>query len=117
LALKNESRRLAGRQAQARQQQLAVLGIAQVAGVRNHDTGNGAQALDDLPRLVEPADMRVAGGENPIRVRMARILLDREEQFRNRLIEAPVPRARPRPPAYARGRAEGRLCSLARSLA
>jgi hypothetical protein len=32
--------------------------------------------------------MRVASGENPIRIRMAWIVLDSEEEFRYRLIEA-----------------------------
>ena len=33
--------------------------------------------------------MRVAGSKNAIRLREARIVLDREEQFRDCLIEAP----------------------------
>src|SRR6516162_8599764 len=33
--------------------------------------------------------MGIAGGEIAIRVRVARILLDRQEKFRHRLIEAP----------------------------
>src|SRR5271167_3283604 len=38
--------------------------------------------------------MRVAGGEKAILFRKARILLDREEQFRHRLFEAPAEETR-----------------------
>ncbi len=66
-----------------------MLGVPKVAGVRYHDRGDGAQPRDDLSRVVEPTHMGVAGGEKAIRARKARILLDREEQFRHCLIEAP----------------------------
>jgi hypothetical protein len=75
--------------AEARQQQLAVVGVSQVAGVRDHDRDNGPQSRNDLSSVVEPTRMGVAGGENARRVREAWIFLDREEQFRYRLIEAP----------------------------
>ena len=67
-----------------------MLGVPQEAGVRYHDRGDGAQPRDDLSRVVEPAHMRVAGGEIAIRLRVAWILLDREEQLRHCLIEAPA---------------------------
>jgi hypothetical protein len=67
-----------------------MLGVSQVAGVRDHDRGNGPQPRDDLSCVVEPTHMRVAGSESAIWVREARILLDREEKFRHRLIEAPA---------------------------
>jgi hypothetical protein len=40
--------------------------------------------------IVEPAHLGVAGGEEAILVCEARILLDREEELRHRLIEAPA---------------------------
>src|SRR5712671_3424831 len=81
--------RLARRQAQARQQQLALLDVPQEAGVRYDDRSNGAQPRDDLSGVVESTHMGVAGGEKAIRLRVAWILLDREEEFRYCLIEAP----------------------------
>jgi hypothetical protein len=48
------------------------------------------QPRDDLSRVVEPAHMGVTGGEIAIRMRQARIFLDREQQFRHGLIEAPA---------------------------
>ena len=82
--------RLTRRQAQARQKQLALLGIPQKAGVRYYDRGYGAQPRDNLSRVVEPTHMGVAGGEHAIRRREAWILLDRKEQIRQGLIKAPA---------------------------
>src|SRR5271169_3057197 len=84
------SRRFAGRQAQARQVKLAVLGVPIEAGVRYHERRDGAQPRDDLSRVVEPTHMGVAGGERAIRAWEAGILLDREEQLRHGLLEAPT---------------------------
>jgi hypothetical protein len=70
---------LAGRQAQSRQEQLAVLGVSQIAGVWHHDGGDGAQARDDISRLAELSHMGVAGGEKAMSPRVAWVLLDREE--------------------------------------
>ena len=81
---------LAGRQAQTRQEKFAVLSVPQVARIWYHDRGNGVQPLDDRSCVVEPAHMRVAGGENTVRVGVARIILNREEQLRHGLIEAPA---------------------------
>src|SRR5271165_3903051 len=86
----SRSCRLAGRQAQARQEQLAMLGVPQVADVRYYDRGNGSQPRYDLSCVVELAHMGVAGGEKAIRHREAWILVDREDQFRHGLIEAPT---------------------------
>src|SRR6516165_722632 len=58
--------------------------------VRYHDRGNGAEPLDDLSCVVEPIHMSIASGEIAVRLRVAWIPLDREEQFRHCLIEAPV---------------------------
>src|SRR5215813_3745686 len=44
---------LARCQAHARQEKLAVLRVSQIAGVRDHDRGDGAQPLDDLLRVTE----------------------------------------------------------------
>src|SRR5438105_11078792 len=57
--------------------------------VRYHDRGNGAQPLDGLSGVVKPTHMRVAGGEIAIWLRVAGILLDREEEFRHSLVEPP----------------------------
>jgi hypothetical protein len=59
------------RQPQARQQKLAVLSVAKEAGVQYHDSGDGAQPLDNLSGVVEPTHMGVAGGETAIRIREA----------------------------------------------
>ena len=67
-----------------------MLGVPQVAGVRYHDRGDGAQPRDDLSGVVESTYMDVAGGEKAIRLRVAWILLDREEEFRHGLIKAPA---------------------------
>src|SRR5208283_6213430 len=45
---------------------------------------------DDFSGVVEPSHMGVAGGENAIWVRKARIILDGEKEFRHCLIEAPA---------------------------
>ena len=56
-----------------------MLGVPQECGVVYHDGGNRPQLLDDLSRLVEAADMGVAGGEKAVRRWEAWIVLDREE--------------------------------------
>ena len=81
---------LAGRQAQAREEKLAVLGVPQEAGVRYHDRGNGLQPLDHFSRLIELTHVGVAGSEKALRQREASVLLDREEQLRHGLIETPT---------------------------
>ena len=64
--------------------------VPQETGVRYYDRGYGAQPRDNLSRVVEPTHMGVAGGETAMRQREARILLDREEQLRYSLTEAPA---------------------------
>jgi len=64
---------LADRQAQARQQKLAVFGVPQV-GVRYHDRNNGAQLGDHFSCALEPPHLCIAGGEVAVRLRVARIL-------------------------------------------
>jgi hypothetical protein len=51
------------RQAQAGQKQLAVLGVSQKAGVRDHDRAYRTQPRDNLSRLGEASHMRIAGGK------------------------------------------------------
>ena len=53
--------------------------VSEVAGVRYHYIGDGAQLCDHLSRFLNPAHMRVASGERAIRLGEAWILLDREE--------------------------------------
>jgi hypothetical protein len=74
---------------QARQEKLTVLGVPILAGVRYHDAGNAPQPRDNLSCIVEPTHMSVAGREKAMRRREAWILLDREEQLRHGIIEAP----------------------------
>src|SRR5215831_7855443 len=66
-----------------------MLGVPQVAAILHHDRADGAETPDDFARLGDASHMGVAGGEVAIRRREARILLDREEQFRHGLIEPP----------------------------
>ena len=49
----SQTRRLAHRQAQTREQQLAVLRIAKLRDRRNHNRRDGTEAPDDVPRFVE----------------------------------------------------------------
>src|ERR1700726_3032963 len=79
---------LAHRQAQARQEQLAVLWVPKVACVRYHDGGDRAQPLHNCSCIYKPSHMGVAGGEKLIWMREVWIILDREEQLRHRLVEA-----------------------------
>ena len=60
--------RLAHRQAQARQEQLAVLAVAKRHITGHDERGNGAQPRDDRPRFVEPPHMRIASGESAVGV-------------------------------------------------
>jgi hypothetical protein len=77
------------RQAQARHNKLAVLGIPELEGVRYHNGSNGTQPFNNLAGVVASSHMGVAGGEGAIRPREGRIFLDREAEFRHSLIEAP----------------------------
>src|SRR5271166_7140004 len=54
----------------------------------HHQMGNAAQPLDNISRLVEAPQMRVAGGEPAVGRRVIRIVLDREQELRHSLIEA-----------------------------
>ena len=67
-----------------------MLGVPQVANVRDHDWGDGAQLRKDLSGIVEPAHMGIARNEKSIGRWMAWIILYRKEQLRNGLIKAPA---------------------------
>ena len=67
---RSASFRLAGRQAQARQQQLAVLGVAKTRQIVRRDQ-YGAQLGDDRARFGKPPHMGIARGENAVRVGIA----------------------------------------------
>ena len=58
--------------------------------VRYHRRGDGPQPCDDVLRVVQPIHMSIAGGEKTIRLREARIILDREQQLRHCFVEAPT---------------------------
>jgi hypothetical protein len=62
---------LAGRQAQARQIQFAVLGVPIRNDTRQHIGSDRAQSRDHLSCLTEPAHMCVAGGEKAMRLQEA----------------------------------------------
>lgn len=67
-----------------------VLGVPQVANVRDHDCGDGAQLRKDFSGIVEPTHMGIARDEKSIGRWMAWIILYRKEQLRNGLIKAPA---------------------------
>ena len=77
----------ARRQAQAGQEQLAVLGVAKRRIARHDNRGNGAQPGDGRTRLTEPAHVRIACRKDPICPRRAWIVLNSEEQIRRRFVE------------------------------
>jgi hypothetical protein len=66
-----------------------MLGVPQVAGIRYHDTADGAKPPGDFLCLGEASHMGIAGGEIAVRRREPRIVLDRQEQFRHGLLEPP----------------------------
>src|SRR5580700_11892525 len=53
--------RLAYRKVQARQKQLAVIGVSQIADIGDYNIGHGTQPKDDVSRIVEPAHSRSPG--------------------------------------------------------
>jgi hypothetical protein len=77
------SRRLAGRQPKAREEDFPVFEIEDVPGVCHHNRDDGAQPLDNRSRFIEPPHIGIAGSEKAIRVREAWIILDREQQLRS----------------------------------
>jgi hypothetical protein len=66
-----------------------MLGVPEITEVGDHNRGHGEQLVQDPARLVEPTHQGVAGGEIAIAVWGRRTVLDSEEQFRQRLLEAP----------------------------
>ena len=66
---------LAHCQAQAREKKLAMAGIADIGKALQHAGREGAEALDDFPRLLEASHMGIAGGEKAVSRRVGRKLL------------------------------------------
>jgi hypothetical protein len=58
--------RVARRQAQAREEKLTILRIAQRHVARHDHRGDGAQPDDNRARFVEPAHMGIARGEKAV---------------------------------------------------
>jgi len=63
--------------------------VPKMGHVRHHQVGDATQPHDDIACGVEPAQMAVTDGEELIRGRKSRIVLDREDQLRHRLVETP----------------------------
>ena len=76
--------------AQAREEKLAVLRVAENRAARHHEGGDGAQLRNDLPCLIESSHVGVAGGERAIGRGEVRLVLDREEELWYCLVEAPA---------------------------
>src|ERR1700693_5532219 len=96
------------RKVQARQKQLAVIGVPQIAEIGDYNRGHGTQPKDDISRVVEPAHMGVAGSEITVGERVTRVLLDRAQQDRYRLIETPTDKMRGADPHQRRTDASAR---------
>jgi hypothetical protein len=67
-----------------------MLGVPQEADVRDDGRSDGAQPRDDLSSVIHATHMGAAGGEVAMRVWVARILLNREEQPWHCFIEPPT---------------------------
>ena len=79
--------RLPRRQAQARQNQLAVFRVPDRKGRRNNDRGECTQTLDDFARVIEPSHMGIACREKAVRHCEAGAFLDRRLQVCDRCVE------------------------------
>src|SRR5215469_1553485 len=71
-----------------------MLGVPQVAGIRDDDSADTAKPLDDFLRLGQAPHMGIAGGEIAVGRREGRIVLDREKQLRHGLIKPPSQKKR-----------------------
>src|SRR5262249_13655461 len=78
---------LAGRQAQARQNELAVFGAAPWQVARHDQRGDRAQPGGGRACLFEPPHMGVARSQRAVRARIARIVLNGQEQLRRRIVK------------------------------
>ena len=68
-----------------------MLGIPQKTVHRRHNSSrHDPEPVDRRSRLVEPTHMRVARGEETISPRLARVVVYRQAQHRQRLIETPT---------------------------
>ena len=81
---------LTRRQAQAGQEELAVLRVTEHRVARHDDSRNGSQPVEYRSCLVDPPHMRVARSEIAIWVGEAWILLNGQEKLRCCLVEAPA---------------------------
>src|SRR6516165_3423843 len=72
-----------------------MLGGAKLGETRHHEGRDLTQPCDDRSRLVAASHVGIAGCETAIRLRVRRVILDCEEQFRHGLIEAPAQKKRP----------------------
>ena len=66
-----------------------MLSIPQVGDVRYHDRRNGAQPPNDLSRFLEPSHVGITCREISKWVGQARVLLAREQEFRDCFMKAP----------------------------
>ena len=71
-----------------------MLRVAQRDIVRDYYWRDRAQPLDNRSGLVQPAHVGMASRENAVRLREARLVLDREEQLRHGLIKPPAQKMR-----------------------
>jgi hypothetical protein len=75
-----------GRQTQARQEELAVLGVAKRQIARHDLLGDRAQPGDRRARFVEPSHMSIARGEKAEWAGIAWMVLNEQEQPRRRFV-------------------------------
>src|SRR5690349_5716714 len=80
---------LAGRETQTREIQFALVAVPQVAHVRYQSRCDGPQPRDDIPCVIQPTHVSVAGSEISVWLRVTCIVLDRKEQRRHRRIKSP----------------------------
>ena len=85
-----QSFRLAGRQAQARQEKFRMVRVAVRRGARHHDGGDGPQPLNDFSRFVKASHVRVAGSKKAIGHGPGRDLLQRLDQPCCRIAKSPA---------------------------
>src|SRR5215469_12871739 len=81
-----------------------MAGIADIGKALQHAGREGAEALDDFPRLLEASHMGITGGEKAVGRRVGRKLLKRSEERRRCLLVSLVEKlrdadSRQRPPS------------------
>src|SRR3954452_15594901 len=83
----SRSCRLADREAQTRQEQFAVLGVAPRQLARHDERGDGAQLCNDRARFVEMPHMGIARGESAVWGGIAWMVVNGQEQLRRRFVK------------------------------